>query len=679
MSERHPRQPPRWPRLALASTSILCGLAVAEPAQVGSSPPRRAPFEEQRTLPVAALADAPPSPPPGLGHLSVDGELVAWRTIALSEDFEGSVPSPGWRLLEVGAPAGWGRSTERQAHGAASAWCAQSGAAAATSGGPVPNRLESWMVVGPLDFGSVTRGTLGFDLFLDTEEGADAFYVGASTAFPSFTMIGSDQDTLGFERFSIDLRSWGSLGDLTGRAPVWLAFLYVTDASTGFEGAYVDQIALDVGVNSGLGLFVHQVDGRECPTMRAFASVTDGQGRPVQGLEADDFALAEDGDRRRLTVEPVTGTDEPLALALVVDGSGSLEPSDLANLQAASGALVDRLRPADSVAVYHFGTAVTRARDYTTSRAAARAALGGLTNGLGNTSLYDAIVSAAEGSAEIEGRKALLVVTDGTDNDSVATEQIAIEAAIAAGTPVFTVGFGNVDPAALQRVADRTGGLFLRGEDSKDLAVIFDRIREILEHQYVLTWSAGAADGGTHTLEIESWHEEQSASRARSYSQEGTPCAKPARCRENATTLCLDDDRFRVELTWTSVDGTKRAGQAAPHGADDSGAFWFFDQDNWEVLVKVLDGCAINGHHWVFAAAATDVGYELTITDTRSRERRTYSNPAGVMAPAFADTTAFATCQDRVADRRRTQASPRRRAVASRKGTPTMAAPSGEE
>ncbi len=77
---------------------------------------------------------------------------------------------------------------------------------------------------------------------------------------------------------------------------------------------------------------------------------------------------------------------------------------------------------------------------------------------------------------------------------------------------------------------------------------------------------------------------------------------------------------------------------------DDSGLFWFFEPDNWELLIKVLDGCNYSGHHWVFAAAATDVEYTLTVTDTASGATRTYGNELGNPAPAVVDTQAFATC-----------------------------------
>ncbi|MCP4654899.1 MAG: hypothetical protein GY856_05705, partial [bacterium] len=79
---------------------------------------------------------------------------------------------------------------------------------------------------------------------------------------------------------------------------------------------------------------------------------------------------------------------------------------------------------------------------------------------------------------------------------------------------------------------------------------------------------------------------------------------------------------------------------------DDSGILWFFDADNWEMLVKVLDGCALNRRFWVFAAATTNVEYTLRVTDTVSGTVKTYFNPLGNAAAAITDAGAFATCRD---------------------------------
>ncbi len=115
-------------------------------------------------------------------------------------------------------------------------------------------------------------------------------------------------------------------------------------------------------------------------------------------------------------------------------------------------------------------------------------------------------------------------------------------------------------------------------------------------------------------------------------------------CTSDSTTLCLNQDRFQVRVSWRNFAGNTGPGRVAPPASDDSGLFWFFSMDNWEMLVKVLDGCGFNDHYWVFAAATTNVEYTLTVTDTATGLETSYFNELGVASPAITDTTALASC-----------------------------------
>ena len=118
----------------------------------------------------------------------------------------------------------------------------------------------------------------------------------------------------------------------------------------------------------------------------------------------------------------------------------------------------------------------------------------------------------------------------------------------------------------------------------------------------------------------------------------------PSICFDQPTQLCLNSERFKVEVEWENIAGEAGPGRVLPFGSDDSGLFWFFNETNWEMLVKVLNGCAINNRYWVFAAATTDVKFTLTITDTDNGTVRRYFNPQGSASEAVTDTEAFATC-----------------------------------
>jgi hypothetical protein len=104
--------------------------------------------------------------------------------------------------------------------------------------------------------------------------------------------------------------------------------------------------------------------------------------------------------------------------------------------------------------------------------------------------------------------------------------------------------------------------------------------------------------------------------------------------------LCLNGGRFQVAVSWRNVrTGESGSGNPVPL-TDDTGSFWLFGPDNLEMMVKVLDGGAVNGHFWVFYGALTDVEYDLTVTDAETGGAQTYHNDAGHLV-SRGDTGAF--------------------------------------
>jgi hypothetical protein len=115
-------------------------------------------------------------------------------------------------------------------------------------------------------------------------------------------------------------------------------------------------------------------------------------------------------------------------------------------------------------------------------------------------------------------------------------------------------------------------------------------------------------------------------------------------CVASGTTLCLNSNRFRANVSWRTATGTSGFGQAIPFTSD-SGFYWFFASDNIELMIKVLDACqAPYNRYWVFHAATTNVEYTLTVTDTQNGQVKTYFNPLNHAATTILDTNAFATC-----------------------------------
>lgn len=97
-------------------------------------------------------------------------------------------------------------------------------------------------------------------------------------------------------------------------------------------------------------------------------------------------------------------------------------------------------------------------------------------------------------------------------------------------------------------------------------------------------------------------------------------------CSGAATSLCLGEDRFRLHADWWVGDWRTGDGRAFPLRTA-TGGFWFFGEDNPELVVKVLDGCGSNGQHWIYAAGLTDVEVHLSVTDTQTGEIWSRINP----------------------------------------------------
>lgn len=118
--------------------------------------------------------------------------------------------------------------------------------------------------------------------------------------------------------------------------------------------------------------------------------------------------------------------------------------------------------------------------------------------------------------------------------------------------------------------------------------------------------------------------------------------SKPAgSCVSDSETRCLQDSRYAVVVDWFTVGGDRGRARVAYAGTNDSGVFSFFEPGNWEVLIKVLDGCGVNGHAWVYGASATTLGYSIRVADTVAGNEKEYVNEPGSPASAITDAIAF--------------------------------------
>lgn len=102
--------------------------------------------------------------------------------------------------------------------------------------------------------------------------------------------------------------------------------------------------------------------------------------------------------------------------------------------------------------------------------------------------------------------------------------------------------------------------------------------------------------------------------------------------------------RFAIWASWRDFASNTGVGRFVPMGSSETGVMWFFSPTNFEVMIKILDGCGLNSRYWVFFAATTSVEFTINVYDIQADVLKQYTNQLGVSAQAVTDTSAFATC-----------------------------------
>ena len=240
------------------------------------------------------------------------------------------------------------------------------------------------------------------------------------------------------------------------------------------------------------------------------ATAVDGKGRPVIDLKREEFRVFEEGK-----LQPVSqfhsGRGLPARILLLVDASGSMsEERKVANARWAAARILDSLSPEDQVAVAGFDSRYWGVVAFTRDRDAVRTGIESITP-FGSTALHDALDKGARDIASHgEGRRAVVVLTDGLDNSSQRTSDEVIARSRALDVPVYTVSVvsplddpgseafvGKKEAAqaaaaleALERYAALSGGIAFRVSSPAALHQAADRIAGELKTQYRLGWDA---------------------------------------------------------------------------------------------------------------------------------------------------------------------------------------------
>ncbi len=241
---------------------------------------------------------------------------------------------------------------------------------------------------------------------------------------------------------------------------------------------------------------------------------TDKHGKFVRNLNETDFSILDDHKPPQSIISFKGQTDLPLEMGLLLDTSGSVHSRFDFEQDAATGFLQHVIRPGfDKAFVVGFSSHSQISQDFTDNIALLSTGVRRLRNG-GGTALYDAIYRACRDKLLKEKsdhpiRKALIVLSDGEDNQSEVSEGQAIEMAQRAEVLIYAISTDDSGlilrgDQILQQLADATGGRAFFPYKMKDITRSFSSIEDELRSQYVVSYKPSNfdADGRFRSIEI---------------------------------------------------------------------------------------------------------------------------------------------------------------------------------
>lgn len=299
--------------------------------------------------------------------------------------------------------------------------------------------------------------------------------------------------------------------------------------------AFLACLLLSPGVTTALNVSLAQIDASRLLVSQkvgAYVSVTDDQGIPVEGLEPGAFAIAESADGvtfQRIphisAFTPNAGAVAGMTFLLLIDNSGSMydtldgrTTTDASRTRIAHAReavrtlLVHMTNPADRVGLAYFNTSYRLLSRPTTDRRMIEGLLDRIQQpspGQAYTELYASLTQAAREFAGIEGRKAIIVLSDGENypfavhsgtthpvfGRHIFTFRESITANQEEGNTIYAVNFGtgSSPDKNLKDIAVQTGGAIFDARNRDELAGVYDTIHRQVAGEYLLTYAATVA------------------------------------------------------------------------------------------------------------------------------------------------------------------------------------------
>jgi len=238
-------------------------------------------------------------------------------------------------------------------------------------------------------------------------------------------------------------------------------------------------------------------------------SVTDAAGAPVADLKQSDFTVLENGKPRAITAFNFA-QNLPISVGLLIDHSGSMEKRMEATKKAAAEFLKRIIRPGDRAFVGGFAFDPQKVAPFVTDVGALEAQVDAIPKAAGGTSLYDAVVTGLYRFRGLQGRKALIVLTDGEDTTSRVTYDDLLTYARAARVPLYFIGVGiSVIPGiggsgVMKSLAAETGATPYFIHNEKQLGETYAQLEKELRSQYLIAYKTESTkkDRGYRTVEV---------------------------------------------------------------------------------------------------------------------------------------------------------------------------------
>ena len=260
-------------------------------------------------------------------------------------------------------------------------------------------------------------------------------------------------------------------------------------------------------------IVITQIDTSHFPSVTVYVSIVDANGNPYS-VDPAKIVINENGTPVKLEKIQGVGTVQKLTTLLVIDTSGSMAlEGKLNGAQEAANEFIDRMRADDQAGILAFNIKATLVAPITSDTAQLKSTVAGL-SAQENTALYDTLIQAEDILAPVEGRKAIIALTDGLDNRSSHTPADVISNIAASGLSISIIGLGDpnlgindvnaLDQPTLENLASGAGGVYSYAQDPAGLSALYGNLQRNLQAEYAITFlsSIPLRDGVNRALTV---------------------------------------------------------------------------------------------------------------------------------------------------------------------------------